>query len=70
LSLADMACSSSLLPIASFPRWQGRSTAGPSHYQTKLPSVNKHVMNARSALDRQARTLSEVAVATSSVKSV
>ena len=31
LSLCGMACSSSLAPLASFPCWRGRSTAGPSH---------------------------------------
>src|SRR5262249_166051 len=29
LSLCDMACSSSLTPLASFSCWRGRSTAGP-----------------------------------------
>src|SRR5262249_12360912 len=33
LSLCGMACSSSLVPLASFPCWRGRSTAGPSHYR-------------------------------------
>src|SRR5664280_1951525 len=31
LSVWDMACSLSLAPLASFYRWRGRSTAGPSH---------------------------------------
>ena len=31
LSLCDIACSSSLAPLASFACWQGRSTAGPFH---------------------------------------
>src|SRR6266487_4317173 len=34
LSLLGMACSLSLAPLASFSRWWGRSTAGPSHYRT------------------------------------
>jgi len=34
LSLGDMACSSSLPPLASFACWRGRSTAGPSHYRS------------------------------------
>jgi hypothetical protein len=34
LSLRGIACSSSLAPLASFPCWRGRSTAGPSHYRT------------------------------------
>jgi hypothetical protein len=29
-----MACSLSLAPLARFACWRGRSTAGPSHYQT------------------------------------
>src|ERR1700738_1609341 len=29
-----MACSLSLVPLASFACWRGRSTAGPSHYPT------------------------------------
>jgi hypothetical protein len=29
----DMACSLSLVPLASFDRWRGRSTAGPSHHR-------------------------------------
>src|ERR1700756_1887116 len=33
-SLKDMACSLSLGPLASFSRWQGGSTAGPSHSRT------------------------------------
>jgi hypothetical protein len=31
---SDLACSSSLAPLASFYRWRGRSTAGPSHQRT------------------------------------
>jgi hypothetical protein len=31
LTLDDMAPSSSLVPLASFSCWRGRSTAGPSH---------------------------------------
>jgi hypothetical protein len=31
LSFSDMACSLSLVPLASLKRWRGRSTAGPSH---------------------------------------
>src|SRR5438309_410452 len=34
LGVRDMACSLSLAPLASFPCWRGRSTAGPSHYRT------------------------------------
>src|ERR1700758_4844447 len=30
LIFSDMTCSSSLAPLASFDRWRGRSTAGPS----------------------------------------
>src|ERR1019366_4169994 len=35
LSVWDMACTLSLAPLASFYRWRGRSTAGPSHYRAK-----------------------------------
>jgi hypothetical protein len=31
---SDMACSLSLVPLASFDRWRGRSTAGPFHYRS------------------------------------
>src|ERR1700737_820074 len=34
-----MACSLSLVPLASFACWRGRSTAGPSHYRTRRPAV-------------------------------
>jgi hypothetical protein len=34
LAECDMACSSSLAPLASFACWRGRSTAGPSHWRT------------------------------------
>jgi hypothetical protein len=32
VEIPNMACSSSIAPLASFVRWQGRSTAGPSHF--------------------------------------
>jgi hypothetical protein len=33
LSFSDMACSLSLVPLASVTCWRGGSTAGPFHYQ-------------------------------------
>src|SRR6266700_2013202 len=55
LSLLGMACSLSLAPLASFSRWWGRSTAGPSHYRTSRRRPTQMSWKARGARPKCAK---------------
>src|SRR4029077_1488128 len=47
----DMACSLSSVPQASFLRWRGWSTAGPSHYRTLAGSKSRSAASPCRMLD-------------------
>jgi hypothetical protein len=56
LRFCDIACSLSLAPLASFDRWRGGSTAGPSHYATSQADITAASPSAACAAAAAART--------------
>ncbi|SRR5712691_3353146 len=54
-SFCNMACSLSSVPLASFPRWRGGSTPGPSHHRTLADMRFRSECERRSNNGRPAR---------------